>query len=214
MRRELTLENVARIANGLTAIFGPWCEVVVHDLAQPQSSIVHITGNVTDRRIGGPLTDFVLGLLRRERKPDDMYGYVVRTHDGRILKSSTIFIRNENGFPIAVFCINVDISPLIAADQQLAELLSLDTSVEVDKHFAADVPHLLQGMIQSSLESVLNNSTIVEDGDLTTQQRKAIVADLERQGAFKIRNAVPMVAELFGVSRSTVYNYLKPQNRE
>ena len=99
MDKQILFENLSRLALALEKQFGPDCEVVVHDLSRPENSIVCIAGNVTGRRIGGPLTDFVLGLLENDEHPDDTIGYSARTGDGRTLKSSTIFINDEKGRP-------------------------------------------------------------------------------------------------------------------
>lgn len=205
-QRDLLFRNLAQVADSLHAHFGPLCEVVIHDLARPESSIVHIAGDLTGRHIGGPMTDFVLGLLKREEKPEDVVGYLAHTREGATLKSSTVFIRDKDGAPIGVFCINFDVTPLLAAAQDLGRLASPNISLEVDKSFPSDVPNLLRDMIPKSLKRVLDNGEYT-DGTLnvTPEERRMIVADLEDQGAFRIRNATSVIADLFKVSRYTIY---------
>lgn len=206
LNKRLLFDNLAQLATALAEQFGPHCEVVVHDLAQPESSIVCIAGNLTGRSVGGPMTDFVLGLLKRDSNPDDVVGYTAHTRDGKTLKSSTIFIRDENGEPIGVFCVNFDVTLLLKTSEQLIELATSTTPLEVDKNFPADVPDLLQNMIQKSLQNVLKCDDMAEiDGSLSVEQRRAIIADLDAQGAFKILKATPVIAELFNVSRYTIY---------
>src|SRR5690606_27850966 len=206
MDKQNLFENLSRLALALEKQFGPDCEVVVHDLSRPENSIVCIAGNVTGRRIGGPLTDFVLGLLENDEHPDDTIGYSARTGDGRTLKSSTIFINDENSRPIGVFCINFDCTSLLAASQQIQRLTTAAMPLEVDKSFSADVPGLLQDMIRKSLRRVVGRTDLSdENGGINTVERRAVIADLEHQGAFRIRKATSVLAELFRVSRYTIY---------
>ena len=206
MEREILFENLSRLAKAVQKQLGPDCEVVLHDLSRPDHSIVYIAGDVTGRRIGGPLTDFVLGLLEKDDRPEDLVGYNARTRDGKLLKSSTVFVNDEGGIPTGVFCINFNSTKLIAANRQLEQITSATTTLEVDKTFSTDVPGLLQGMIEKSLRRVLGQRDFpAADGGIATDQRRAIVADLEQQGAFRIRKATSLIADLFDVSRYTIY---------
>ena len=204
--KENLFDNLAHVADALAQQFAPFCEVVIHDLARPDNSIIHISGDVTGRHIGGPMTDFVLGLLEQEKQPDDVVGYIAHARDGKTLKSSTIFIRDEKEEPIGVFCVNFDVTPLLAADRELTKLAQANTSMEVDKSFSADVPNLLQEMIQKSVHRILKCNSLIElNGNVTTEERRAVVADLDAQGAFRIRKATSIVADIFSVSRYTIY---------
>ena len=49
----------------LAKTLGPDAEVVLHDFANPQSSIIAAEGSVTGRRVGGPVPDLLLRLLRQ-----------------------------------------------------------------------------------------------------------------------------------------------------
>jgi predicted transcriptional regulator YheO len=204
--KEMLFDNLARVADALADQFAPYCEVVIHDLAHPDSSIVHIAGDITGRHIGGPMTDFVLGLLGQEERPEDRVGYIAHARDGKTIKSSTIFVRDESGEPVGVFCVNFDLTTLLAAGHELSQFAQASTSLEVDKSFSADVPNLQQEMIQKSIRRVLNCNHISElNGGIDKEDRRKVIADLEAQGAFRIRKATPIVAELFEVSRYTIY---------
>lgn len=203
-------ENLKRVGAALAVQLSPACEVVIHDLASPENSIVFIGGNVTGRQIGGPMTDFVLGVLQHEPKPEDVVGYMARTRDGKTLKSSTIFIRDRTGRPIGVFCINFDVTHILETVQQLGELGTPTSTIEVNKSFSPDVGNLLQTMIGESVRRVLNLDEIpTGNGRLSIEDRQAIIGDLEEQGALRIRNAVPFLAKLFQVSRYTIYKDLQ-----
>ena len=212
-RKHHLFDNLARVADALAKQFDPFCEVVIHDLAKPEKSIVHIAGNVTGRRLGGPMTNFVLSLLRQSDHPEDMTGYLARTREGRTLNSSTIFIRDDDDTILGVFCINLDITVLLSASDQINQFALPSSAIEVDKSFSNDVPDLLHQMIQTSLKRVLKTSSLEEyDQSITPELRRTILADLDEQGAFRIRKAIAMIADMFGVSRYTIYKDLKVTN--
>ena len=131
MLSKATLQMLRQIAHGLCSQFGSNCEVVVHDLSlrQPDSSIVIIeNGHVSSRKLGDGPSHIVLEALRADPATlEDKLSYLTRTHDGRILKSSTIYIRDEDGSVAAIFAINYDITGLLAIEGSLRPLISTGT---------------------------------------------------------------------------------------
>ena len=55
--RGLIFHTLRQIADAIVGTFPRAFEVVVHDLSQPQKSIKYIAGDVTQRKVGGPVTD-------------------------------------------------------------------------------------------------------------------------------------------------------------
>ncbi|HHY95574.1 MAG TPA: hypothetical protein GX513_11295 [Firmicutes bacterium] len=84
------LGRLGLIARAIAGVTGHnCCEVVVHDLAKPEASIVeivrgHVTGRVAGGPIlGGPLEDQGLDLLREVAGDSCAVGYRTRTKDGQ-----------------------------------------------------------------------------------------------------------------------------------
>ena len=122
------LETLRQMARGLAAQFGSNCEVVVHEISERSTShsVVAIeNGHVSGRKLGDGPSQVVLEQLGKDgRAPEDQLCYLTRTPDGKLLKSSSIYIRDESGRVCAIFCINFDISALAMAEQALAGLTS------------------------------------------------------------------------------------------
>ena len=59
------LDLLERLAEGIVAVVGTHCEVVVHDLSDPEHSVVVVAGDVTHRKPGAPVPDlsFISGEL-------------------------------------------------------------------------------------------------------------------------------------------------------
>ena len=121
-----TLKLLKQMAHGIAKQFGTSCEVVIHDLNKNlETSIVHIeNGQVTNRKSGDGPSGIVLETLHKNAaKVQDKLSYLTRTEDGRILKSSTLYIRDADEQISYIFSINYDITALLTIDSALGPLL-------------------------------------------------------------------------------------------
>ena len=121
------LETLKQIAAGIAAQFGDKCEVVIHDVASshPEHTIVHIeNGHVSGRKIGDGASRVVMEQLEHQNEqPQDHLCYLTRTPGGKILKSSSLYIRNRRGAVTAIFSINYDITNIMMMHQELGEFM-------------------------------------------------------------------------------------------
>ena len=131
-----TLDLLKQLADGLARQFGPDCEIVIHDLKKHdlEHSIVHINnGHVTNRQEGDGPSKVVLETLHKDPASlKDHLGYLTRTSNGKILKSSTIYIRNEEGDSIDyLLSINYDITGLMTVDRSIKALIDTEPQGDV-----------------------------------------------------------------------------------
>jgi predicted transcriptional regulator YheO len=200
-RQRLT-EFLERLTYGLAEAIGKNCEVVLHDFSDPEKSIVAIAnGHITGRKVGDTVD--VLGLqLLRHPPSGDLLNYRTETKSGKVLRSSSIFFRDETGKIFSSLCINLDISGLAHLQHWLQDLMG---PLENGPHeeFEHSVDAVLDRLIQDSI-----HSTGKEVLDLTRDDKVAIISYLENKGAFLIRYSVDRIAELLSISKYTIYNYL------
>jgi len=200
--KESLLNFVSRLADGLGQTLGRFCEIVVHDFDSPESSIIAIAnGSLTGREVGDTLDALGFQLLKNN-PPTDLLNYRAKTKDGKELRSSSIFLRDEKGHIFGALCINVDVSGLLKAQEWLQEALGA-ASTTIDERFEHSVDEVLETLIQNAISSIGKNTA-----DMTREDKVAIVAYLENKGAFLIRYSVERVAELLGMTKYTIYNYL------
>lgn len=203
----MDLELYTRMATALAAQFGENCEVLVHDLTgdDPEHTIVAIeNGHVSQRHTGDGPSRVALEAMQ-EKHPErltDRYGYLLKTHDGRILKSSTLYIRNEQGGIDGIFCINYDITGLLMAQQAVGSLLGKED------HKAADVipqniNELLDELIEQSVEKVGKPVAL-----MTKDDKVAAIQFLNNAGAFLVTKSGDKISRYFGISKYTLYAYL------
>ena len=209
MLQGLGFQFLQQLAKGISAQFGSNCEVVVHDLSDhfTESSIVIIeNGHVTNRKIGDGPSHIVLETLQGDHSTlEDHLNYLTKTHDGRILKSSTIFIRNEGGAIGGIFAINYDITGLLMAENALKALLATgpaETEHEPER-IAQNVNDLLDELIEQSVRLVGKPVALMGKDD----KIKAIQF-LNKTGAFLITKSGDKVSKYFGISKYTLYSYI------
>ena len=171
-------------------------------------SLIYIVGNVTKREPGAPITDMALKALSKEgREIKNRYDYKTITNDGRELKSTTIFIRNSEGDPIAAFCINFDSTDYLNIIRSLEVFTKTGDSKqsnEFSETFALSINDTIDALFEQAVSEIGK-----QPPTMSTNEKMRVVKTLEREGTFKIKGAVNEVALKLGVSNYTVYNYLK-----
>ena len=124
------LDLLIQLAHGLAVQFGDSCEIVIHDLKaeQLEHSVVHIEhGHVTGRELGDGPSRVVFDTLSKDpSKIKDRLAYLTKTDDGRILKSSTMFVRGDNGTVEYIFSLNYDITALLAVESAVHDLITTE----------------------------------------------------------------------------------------
>lgn len=205
-----------RIAAALAVQFGPQCEIVIHDLAasKVEHSIVHIeNGHVSGRRIGdGPSKVVMEQILSGEDQPQDHLAYLTRTPDGKILKSSTIYLRNASGKVIGIMAINYDISSLLMVEHALAGITSVPEQAEKkeqERITVINVNDLLEDLIEQSVTLVGKPVALMNKDD-----KVRAIQFLNQHGAFLITKSGDKVAKYFGISKYTLYSYIDTKQEE
>lgn len=207
--RERTFALCRQIAKAIVETFGDICEVVIHDFRNIEHSIVHIEGDVTHRQIGNGPTDLLLKFVRAGDTDQDQYGYSGYTLDNRTLRSSSVFLRDEDGTVYGAFCINVDVTRFAQLENWLAKILHHPQNMDVTETFTSDLSEALEVMLA---ETALEIGVPV--AQMNRLQKIRLVHSLHEKGAFRIKKAATFVAERLGVSRFTVYNYLNTSAEE
>lgn len=204
------LTVLKQIAQDLASEFGPDCEVVIHDLKtkDPEHSIVYIVnGHVTGRNIGDGPSDAVFDVIRnRNRKgsePSDHSGYLMKTSDGKILKCSTSYIRDDDGSLHYVFGINYDITKLTMIENALHALITPQNKEEKPKQISHNVNDLLDRLIEESVALAGKPVALMNKDD-----KVKAIQFLNDSGAFLITKSGDKVANYFGISKYTLYSYI------
>ena len=203
-----TMQFLFQLAKGLAQQFGPNCEVVVHDLVSndPESSIVAIeNGHVSGRKVGDGPSHVVLEALQNSGNGlEDHFNYLTRTKDGKILKSSTFYIRNEDGEAVGIFGINYDITLMLAMENSLRQFTSTEQQNQEPEEIARNVSDLLDELIEQSVRVVDSYSVAL----MNKEDKVKAIQFLNKSGAFLITKSGDRVCKFFGISKYTLYSYI------
>lgn len=202
------LSLLRQMARGMSAHFGPACEVVVHDLTGEdlEHTVVHIeNGQVSGRRVGDGPSHAVLDLLRGGGEPpEDQLAYLTRTPDGKILKSSTLYIRGVGNQVEAIFSINFDISALMTVENALRPLTAPGAAGGAEpERITRSVADLLDDLIAESVLLVGKPATLMD-----REEKIRAIRFLNDAGALLITKSGDKIASYFGISKYTMYSYL------
>lgn len=204
---DANLDFLKRLTKGLAQQFGNNCEVVVHDLSDNnvESSIVAIeNGHITGRKLGDGPSHVVLEALHGDRsKLQDHLAYLTKTRDGKILKSSTIYIRDKNGDAVGIFAINYDITSLLLMETAVKSLTSTETPQREPERISQNVNDLLDELIDQSVKLVGKPVAL-----MTKDDKIQAIQFLNNTGAFLITKSGDKVSKFFGISKYTLYSYI------
>ncbi|MFF7314129.1 PAS domain-containing protein [Streptomyces sp. NPDC008137] len=203
---EHLLAEFEKVAQGLGRMFPGICEVVLHDLRDPDHAIRFIENNLSGRQVGESATELGLARIRDPQYPGVIQNYPNRFPDGRPAKSTSIGIKNEAGQYIAALCLNLDISTLSPMTLTLSNLVATDPE-------SRDAPlETLRDRSRRELREVIETAAAERSTTpraLPREAKKDLVRRLYEDGYFDTRNAAQTIADLIGISRASVYAYTK-----
>jgi predicted transcriptional regulator YheO len=202
------IDELRQIAVGVQKLFGPSCEVVIHDFTDLEHSIIHIEGNVTGRSIGGAATDLLLACVRNRSTGRDIHNYKTYLSSGHVMRSSTMFLRDEDGEAYGAFCINLDITPFMTIHRYLESFVEATTE-DVSETFADDLHETIRSILMETISEMRAELPI-----LTRSEKVGLIARLDEKGVFQVKKSVSILADELGLSRSTLYNYLSEARGE
>ena len=207
-----TLDFLKQLAHGLAIQFGSSCEIAIHDLKTKdlERSIVYIeNGHVSNRQTGDGPSGIVLETLQSDPSTiHDKLSYLTKTEDGRILKSSTFYIRDDDGSISYIFSLNYDITAFTAASTAIQSLVATkdnlpDLTGDSPRQITHNVNELLDLLIEQAVAKVGKPVAMMNKDD-----KVAVVQYLDHAGAFLITKSGDKVSSYLGISKFTLYSYM------
>jgi len=144
-----------------------------------------------------------------DKKTDKIVNYKTKTKDGRILKSSSVFIKDNQKKIVGCMCINYDLTEHSMFYKVMDDFC---TTTDPDKEkseksmeiFTNNVNEVLENIIQEAIKKIGKPVALMQKKD------KLMVTNIaDEKGAFLIKGAITKIAKEINVSRFTIYNYLE-----
>ena len=195
-------------------------------VSQRKQIIAIANSHISGRKLGAPLTNMALSILRDksyEHTDYHLHYYSINVN-GKDLRSSTFFIK-DNGKLIGLLCINFDDSRYRAISDHILKLCHPD--LFVTDVLARPLPESEDDMsARSSPEKFRNSADAVAldainrelermgvtPGHLTHSERLQVITSLESAGIFLLKGAIKSAAAALGCSTASIYRYLSQIN--
>ncbi|MCV9962046.1 PAS domain-containing protein [Pararhizobium sp. BT-229] len=188
------------VCEAIATLFSPHVEAVLHDL--DSGLIFHIANAFSKRRAGDSSLNEA-GLVS-SLEGDVIGPYGKSNWDGRRLKAITSVLRDADGKPIGLLCINHDIEAFAGILDQLKSTVDIAAPMpKASALMAEDWREAVNAVIGDFLAT--RRATLA---GLTSTETDDLIGLLDARGVFAIRKAVPYVAEILKLSRATIYNRL------
>ena len=196
-------EVLKLMTKAIGSALGPNCEVVLHDMSKLEHSIVAIeNGHITGRKIGDSSTNLGLEVIRKPNEEGDIHNYLSQSKDGKILKCSSMYLRDEEGKAIGSICINYNITDFMMAANVLNEFIKTDKKVE--ETFSGDINDVIETLLEEAMSNVGKPVPFMQKED-----KMKVLKYLDEKGVFTVKRSMDRVAMFLDISKFTVYNYLE-----
>ncbi len=213
-----------KLTEFLGQLLGPDYEVVLHDVQSSENSVIAIAnGHISGRTIGAPLTSAALQAIASgdHETQDFRSNYTGIAANGKLLRSSTFYIKDGEGKLVGLLCINFDDSRYRELSSNILRLCHPDAFVSNNFVFSQtklDAATQAAGShesFQSSLSELTDdvfNQALKQRGkeahQLSKRERADLIEELHAKGYFLLKGAIKQVADAMGCSQTTIYRHL------
>jgi D-arginine utilization repressor len=202
--KPVSLSTCIGLCDAVAALLRPYgFAILTDDLSK---TVLHVAGPAWRIKPGDPVDrdDDVVSPVRERHS-------VIGPHrktlpDGRTLRIVSVPLNDDHNKPIGHIRIGLDITPFETARQALARLQL--NAFPQDHETARQKPADWQAGIDDCIAAAMTSHGASID-NLTAEQLADVIADLEREGYFTIRNAMPYISKTLNRSRAAVYNHLQ-----
>ena len=196
---DAALDNYHAIADAIATLFFPHAEVVLHDLRTQK--VDYIANNLSKRVIGDESS--LEDMLSDEVSERNIGPYEKLNWDGQKIRSLSTVLRDSEGHPLAVLCINLNISLFENAKAALDLFLSPSKLIpQPDSLFRDDWQERINTFLHAWLRERQLSLNL-----LTRDHKRELVLALHAEGAFKGKSASNYVANVLNMGRATVYKH-------
>lgn len=211
----MNMDHIIQFSKAVERLYRPFAEVVIHDLKS--QTIYAIFGTLSQRKIGDPSYLNAQDIAEEMEKMDESSFqdgkdgkecnhiiYPKINWDGKLVKSTSLPLRDKKGKLCYLVCINFDVSWFKKIQTFSEEILISPTQFQPEALFKND--------FQEKINRYLHGALLERGGRIETlrpKERKHLVYELFLNGAFDQPKAVDYVASLLKMGRATIFNYLR-----
>ncbi len=188
--------------------FGPESEFILHDWSRGYDhSVAAIeNGHITGSKIGGRGSNPGLEVIRGTVTDDMKCNCVTKTRDGKVILSSSMYIRDDDGKALGALCINTDISKKLEIKEYLDNCIPDELNKkEHSKEFSVtNVSDLLLCLLDEGIKKIGKPVS-----EMTREDKTEVLRFLDDKGALLINKSGTKICQTLEISKYTLYNYLE-----
>lgn len=216
---EYKINHYKQLVSFLGRALGDDYEVVLTDL---KTVLAISNGHVSGRSAGVPISDMARKMVKSHQFSEENYklNYRGRGANGKMLRSSTFFLKAMGGKLEGLLCINFDDSKYHELAERLFKLCHPEeyfeqnisiTQIAKDESetFYSDIPSMIEAMYTK-----VTGDPHFDSRRLTYDEKLRIVTELYQNGVFSIKGTIPEIAERMDISNATLYRYIKKVKEE
>ena len=195
------------LAHMIAQTIGDDCEVVLHDLENPQQSVVYIVNNrVTGRQVGQSFDHLVPQVILSKKLDHDIVtNYYFHTADGRLIKSSTALLKDFGGKVVGALWINIDTTKISPHIEWLQSLMPGSEENAAPAEVSQEELTHVSEIVTDLIDKIIGNKDMAR---LRREEKLELIRFMDQRGIFLLKGAVDQVGSRMGISRVTVYSYI------
>ena len=204
------------IADLIVRTFGNDVEVVLHDLSTPIHSVVYVANNsVTGRRLGESFQHLVQKSLHAPESANGIVANYYFHKDGKLIRSSSLLIRDEQGQLTGALCINIDTTRITQQIESLTTFLpgiekgvlpqTVEQAAEPRENTETE-NHSVTAMVNEIIDHII--SEVPDKRPYSREKLLALIRFMDSRDIFLVKGAIDRVAEKLQISKVTVYSDL------
>ena len=192
------LKKYIPLVDFLAEVFGDDAEVVLQDVSDFNNSVVSIRNNhISGRKLGAPATNLVLKVMNGNFTDKNyVTNYRGVSAVGKVVRSSTYFIKDDKNVVVGMLCINIDIDKLVQLKNHLDGILKLPEEIfeKTTERFSVSA----EGLASDSIETILEESGISPER-MSQEEKMEVVYKLDKNGVFLVKGSICKVASVLNV---------------
>ena len=150
-------------------------------------------------KIGQRFEHFVKSAMEQGDTNEDFVANDFFRKKGKLIRTSSVMIRDDEGKLIGALCINIDMTRML---QQAEYIQSFLPQVKEKPTVKKDVsPDRVEDMVFSLIDNILADC---ETSALFREERIAKIRFMDTRGIFQLKGSIEQVAERLGVNKVTV----------
>ena len=204
------------IVEFLGNVLGPDYEIILYDL---NHILMIINGEISGLKKGVPISNVMKDILHNKNSKTSKWSihYRALSGNGKILRCSTMYIKNEKGKVVGALNINFDDNRYRELSEMIFSLCHPDSyiSKNISIEIKGNEQELLSENISVAIDDILKRINIrLPLNKLNHLERLDIIRQLYQKGIFSMKGALKAVAIKLSCSPASMYRYLNIVKKE